>query len=116
QNAWEFNANRDVKARPTVIAIGPQNSLSLGSAPDASGYTIEGDFWLRATQMAADADVPTNLPSEYHLAILYWAMEKYGGLAPAPEVFQIGEKEKRRYMNMLTNWRLPRLRMARPIA
>lgn len=116
QNTWEFNANRQAPSRPTVVAIGPRDSLSLGPAPDAAGYTITGDYWLKATQMAADADVPTNLPEEYHLAIVYGAMKKYGGRAPAPEIFQVGDMEYARYMNMLTNWRLPRLRMARPLA
>lgn len=91
RDSYMLGAMRTVQTRPVAIAIGPDKSLCLGPPPNAL-YTITGDYWVAPTLMSADVDVPTGLPAQFHMAIVYRAMEMYGGYESAPEVLQRGSK------------------------
>jgi len=91
-NVYLFGANRSVQTRPVAIATGPDESICLG--PPSNGlYTITGDYIVAPTLMSADTDVPNLLPNQYHMLIVYKAMQKYGMYESAPEVVQRGEME-----------------------
>ena len=90
RNAYMYGAMRTVQTRPVAIAIGPDTSLCVGPPSDGT-YTITGDYWRAATQFAADGDLPTGLPAQFHMAIVYLAMQMYAGYESAPEVFQRGD-------------------------
>lgn len=95
-NAWRnyymLGAQRLVKTRPVVVAIGPDQSLNLGPPSDGL-YTITGDYFVAPSEMVADADVPIGLPTRFHMLIVYRAMMKYAGYESAPEVYQRGSEE-----------------------
>lgn len=91
RNSYMLGAMRAVRTRPVAIAIGPDNSLCLGPPPNAL-YTVTGDFFTAPTIMAQDADTPTGLPNQFHMAIVYKGMMLYGGYEAAPEVFQKGSQ------------------------
>jgi hypothetical protein len=89
RDAYMYGAMRSVQTRPVAFSIGPDKSICLGPPPNDL-YTVTGDYYLAPTAMAADTDSPTGLPTQYHMAIVYKAMEYYGGYESAPEVLQRG--------------------------
>lgn len=105
RDGYEFGALRQTQTRPTVITIGPDKSIGLGPFP-ISGYTVLGDYYSVPTEMAADADIP-DLPTQFHLAIVYRAMMAYGQYESAPEVYNRGAVEFDKWMRRVYADRLP---------
>lgn len=84
----------------------PNGNLLLGPKPDGI-YRVSGEYQRSATAMAADSDTPA-LPSEYHLAIVYRAMMKYGRYVGAQEIYNDGAIEYRRMLREMRRTQLPR--------
>lgn len=97
RNSYMYGAMRSVTTRPVVIAKATTQGLCLGPPPTAL-YTVTGDYFTAPTQMAADTDLPTGLPTQFHMAIVYNAMMMYAGYEAASEVFQRGEAGYKRMM------------------
>lgn len=115
RNSYMYGANRSVQTRPVAIAIGPDQSVNCG--PPSNGlYTITGDYWLPASAMTDDDDVPTGLPTRFHMAIVYKAMLKYGLYESAPEVFDRGKLEYKPLFNQLEALRAPQVSFAGALA
>jgi hypothetical protein len=89
RDAYMLGAMRSVQTRPVAFSIGPDKSICLGPPPNDL-YTVTGDYYRAPSAMAADTDSPTGFPNQYHMAIVYKAMEFYGGYESAPEVLQRG--------------------------
>lgn len=92
REAYMYGAQQSVQTRPVVFAIGPQQQICLGPPPNGQ-YTITGDFMMAPTQMSADADEPTNLPADFHMAIVWQGLIYYASYEAAPEVLDRGERE-----------------------
>lgn len=90
RDSYMYGAMRDVQTRPVAMSIGPDKSICLGPPPDGT-YTVTGDFFKAPTTMAADTDLPTGLPAQFQMLIVYGAMMKYSGYEAAPEVLQRGQ-------------------------
>lgn len=114
RNAYYFSALRDVRTRPTVVAIGPAKQLCLGPVP-AAGYTITGDYFQKPVAMAADADTPA-CPSQFHMAIVWKALEHYGAFESAPEAYARGQRGFKQVMNRLRMDQLPDVKMGGALA
>lgn len=110
RDAYMFGAMRSVQTRPVAIAIGPGQTLCLGPPPNAL-YTVTGDYFVAPTEMVADADVPTGLPDQFHMAIVYLAMTKAASYEAAPELLQRGETEFRKLIARLEALRAPEIFM-----
>lgn len=108
RDSYMLGAMRNVKTRPYVIAIGPDQSLNLGPPPNGN-YTITGDFWAAPTLLVDDADVPTKLPSRWHLLIVYDAMLKYGFYEAAPDVIERAQTERAKLIRQVEAARLPEM-------
>lgn len=108
RDGYMFGAQRSVRTRPYVIAVGPDQSLNLGPPPN-SNYTVTGDFFVAPTDMVADADIPIGLPKRFYMLPVYRAMIKYGGYEAAPEVSQRGTEENAGMYSQLTMARAPRI-------
>ncbi|MEI6128980.1 MAG: hypothetical protein WCR59_02835 [Planctomycetota bacterium] len=106
RNGYMLGAQRAVKTRPVVIAVGPDQSLNLGPPPDGL-YTITGDYFMAPTEMQADTDVPLGLPTRFHMLIVYRVMMKYAGYESAPEVYQRGSQENAGMYAQLMRVRAP---------
>lgn len=105
--AYMKNANRDVRSRPMVFAVGPDQSLCLG--PNVNGlYTVTADYFMIAPVLALDTDVPLGLPTNYHMLPVYRTMMKYAGYESAPEVYQRGSEENAGMYAQLQAVRAPR--------
>lgn len=92
RDAYMLGAMRAVQTRPYVIAIGPDQSLSLGPPPNGL-YTITGDYWMAPSLLVNDADVPAGLPTRWHMLIVYKALLKYGLYEAAEDVVQRAQTE-----------------------
>jgi hypothetical protein len=92
RDSYMLGAMRAQQTRPYVVAIGPDQSLCLGPPPNGL-YTVTGDYFVAPSEMALDSDVPTGLPTRFHMLIVYRTMLKYAGYESAPEVYQRGSEE-----------------------
>jgi hypothetical protein len=108
RDGYMFGAQRSVKTRPVVVAVGPDQSLNLGPPPNGL-YTVTADYFVAPSEMVADTDVPVGLPTRFHMLIVYYAMQKYAGYESAPEVMQRGASESTRMLAQLMAVRAPRL-------
>lgn len=74
-----------IPGRPAFFAVQPwDQSLMLGPIPN-DGYTVVGEYQKKASEMTVNSDIPA-LPSQYHMLIVYGAMERYAAYESAPEV------------------------------
>ena len=96
---WQFGATRFAASRPIEFCVTPQMALGVGPVPTA-GYTLTADYYKVASELALATDTPA-LPPQFHMAIVYKAMMYYGASEAAPEVYQEGALEYRRFMNLL---------------
>lgn len=85
-----FSSFRTSYSRPISIAQRPNDkALLLGPSPDAV-YTVVGEYFKTPTEMSLDADEPS-MPSRFHFAIIYRAMQSYALYEAAPEVLTRGQ-------------------------
>lgn len=94
-----LGSRRVTNARPIHCAVSPDLKLLLGMAPD-DVYTVTGEYYKTPVVMTADADVP-DMPTRFHMAIVYRAMMSYGAFEASPDVYTHGEKEYRKMLNRL---------------
>lgn len=98
---------------PIHITVDPQNNLVVGPKPNGA-YTINGDFYRSAQELAADGDTP-EMPSQFHTLIVYMAMQEYGYFESAPEVLARGKEKAGNMMRDLELNQLPKMRMWEPL-
>lgn len=115
RTAYQLGALRLTRTRPIEMTITPQKYIGLGPYPNGN-YTITGDYYTAPTVMALDADVPTGLPTQFHMAIVWKACMSYGAYEAAPEVYQRGELEFGKLMRRITVDRLSELTFAGALA
>lgn len=115
RDVYMFGANRSVQTRSQVIAVGPDQSLNLGPPPNGL-YTITADYFVAPSVMALDTDVPTGLPTRFHMLLVYLAMVKAAGYESAPELMQRGSTEASRMMAQLMAARAPSIGFAGALA
>ena len=90
---------------PDRVIIMPDNSLKFEPVPDGI-YTINADYYVRPTLLAADADVSA-IPEEFHRVILGRAMILYANFETAPEIKDQGEEIYVEQLALLENDQLP---------
>lgn len=115
RNLYQFGAQRGVYARPVVFAIDPSKNILLGPGPNATGYTVLGQYFKVPSALSADSDTPS-APSQFHLAIVGKAMQKYGKYEAAPEILKEGEDLYKLWMTQLENDQLPKIDFGGPLA
>ncbi|HYN54401.1 MAG TPA: hypothetical protein VES38_06825 [Methylotenera sp.] len=99
---------------PVCFSIGPDRKLLLGPKPNGI-FTVSGQYWKSPQVLAANADEP-EMPAEYHMLIVWMALEQYGLYESAGECVMRGQKNSKRYMNRLEINQLPDVGMANPLA
>lgn len=109
-NVVEYDAikNRvldDTEGYPDHVIVMNDNSLKFEPVPDGI-YTINADYYVRPTLLAASADVSA-IPEEFHQAIVGRAMILYGNFESAPEIKDQGEEIYVEQLALLENDQLP---------
>lgn len=105
RDTYQFRSARTQTNRPMNMTVTPANAIGLGPVP-VVGYTVTGDYFKAASELAATTDTPT-LPTQYHQLIVYRAMMLFGASEAAGEVFQEGQSEFKRMMGKLVLNQLP---------
>ena len=96
---------------PDRIILMPDGSLKFEPVPDGI-YTINADYYVRPTLLAANADVSI-IPEEFHDIILGRAMILYANFETAPEIKDQGEEIYTEQLALLENDQLPNKHQSR---
>lgn len=117
--SWdEFNTlygvGTQVSSSPSFVSVDPADNLVLGPAPGDT-YIVTGEFSQSAQVLAADSDTP-EMPSDFHMLIVYRAMEDHGYFDAADEILSRGMKRYRNLMNNLRRTQGPKWRKAGAMA
>lgn len=110
RNTYLFGAARSTYTRPNVVALAPDGSLAMGPIT-AAGYTITGEYYKAPQDLVLATDTP-QMPSQFHMAIVFKAMQYYGASEAASEVYDMGEKQFAIIYRALINHQLPNYRLA----
>ena len=97
-NYW-IGSHRTTESRPTVVTVTPANSLALWQLPNAI-YTCRGEYYKTTATMTVDADIP-NIPTRFHMAIVWKGLMYYGAYAAADEKYVHGKNEYIRLVRQL---------------
>ena len=91
---WRYLYRERMNVRPTgrpqELTILPDNQVRFEPTPDKI-YTIDGEYKRSTQEFAADADVPTSLPDDFHMIIVWQALKYYASFQNAPEVMDEAE-------------------------
>lgn len=115
RNGYMLGTQRQIQTRPAVVSISPAKGICLGYPPTGI-YTVTADYFMAPTQMSLDADTPTGLPAQFHMAIVWRALRRYGYYDAASEVIQDAESEYRKIMAPLEAKYLPEIGACGPLA
>lgn len=106
RNVYQFGPQRTAVTRPIYVTAAPDKSLCLGPNPDDTGYTVIGDYYKVASELSGDTTSP-DIPTQYHMAIVWRALMLYGSFEAAAESYQRGEQEFAKIIRRLELDRLP---------
>lgn len=109
-----FNTGSQTNSFPRYVAVDNARRFLLGAKPDGI-YTVRGEYIKAATELSGNSDTP-GMPSEYHMAIVYRAMMKYGRYTGAAEVFNDGQAEYTRMMKEASRNTRTKDKKAEPLA
>ncbi len=113
RNTYRFNVQVD--GRPVVFAENPQGkAIMLGQIPN-DVYIISGQYQTKAWPLVNDADEP-DMPENYHMLIVYKAMQYYGFYEAAPEVIQRGQLQYQALLTQLEHEQLQEVYLGNPLA
>ena len=100
-----FSSKTLVTGRPLYIAVAPDKSVMLWATPN-DVYTVDAEYYKLPQILAADSDTPT-MPTRFHMAIVYKAMESYGLFESAPELIQASQGKYNKALNQLRFEQMP---------
>ena len=78
-------ANEAVNTKLSTFTIRPQDDALIFNKPD-NVYSVTIDYLKRPQILTTDADVP-EMPSHFHLVIVYEAIAKYCAAVSSPELY-----------------------------
>ena len=92
---------------PVAWTFDEANQLIVGPQP-ALAYKLRMEFWKSPTELAADEDAP-DMPEEFHLLLMWRALQEVAKFDAAPEVLARAEKNHAGLMHrlLLDQARLP---------
>lgn len=110
---FQFGRGRTETGPPKYFTSTPQGSFVLGPIPNAV-YRVHGEAFARPTRFTSNTDRPA-MPPEFHMAIVYKAMQFYGLYEAAPEVHGDGVENYNRYIARLAADQLPQIEFGPPL-
>lgn len=114
RDMYLFGTQRTNYASPAVFTVDPQKRILLGNSPDAV-YYVNGEYWRGPTTLSADTDTP-DMPSQFHMAIVWRALGHYGMYEAAPEAVQRAQAEYPKWLMRLEADQLPKISWGAPLA
>ena len=115
-NSFKFiyRAGTQNSGPPAHISVDPDNNIVLGPAPDDT-YVVTGDYQRSAQELSANADTP-EMPADYHMLVVWMAVEKYGFHEVAEEAIAKAQRFGPPIMRTLELNQLPPWPIADPMA
>ncbi len=108
-----YRIGTQTASRPLHSTITPDDKIGIGPKPNGV-YVLSGDYYRRATTMAANTDTPS-LPSEFHMAIVWKAVMYYAQYEEAGALYATAEREYKRILRRLEMNQLPPMILAGPL-
>lgn len=100
---------------PSVFTVKPSNDLAIGPPPNDE-YKVSGNFYLRATSMVANGDVPI-LPTDFHDIIIHLALIYYAKRYSKGDVYSTATIDfQRMYGELARSQRPAKIMQMRPLA
>lgn len=118
RNMFMFGSSADLVQMPTVFATRPRDkALLLGAKPDGV-YTVTGEYQQAARPMVDALALPGDgrFPAEFHMLIVWLAVQKYSTYEGAGVLYQMADREASRLWGRLTKDQLPDLELGEPLA
>ena len=109
-----YITQQSTDSQPSHITIDPQDNIVLGPAPNAE-YVVVGEYHKSAQVLTENDDVP-ELPADYHMLLVYLAMEDKGFFDSAGEIIARAQKKQNVLMRQLIAEQGPVIRQAGPLA
>lgn len=106
RDTYIIGSQRTSYGYPSSIVVSPTKSLILALPPDDTSYTISGDYYKVPTVLSDDTDEP-DMPSRFHMLIVYRAMEFAGFKESANELITLAQKNIVRMTRLLEDDQLP---------
>lgn len=72
--------------RPAFWSISDANEMLIGPKPESANYRLKAEYKRAVQIFSADANTPTDLPTEYHNIIMWRALIDLGTFDAAQEV------------------------------
>lgn len=94
-----FLIGQPTSGPPQYWTEGPDGTVYVAPPPDQT-YSFRFDYHKSAQELSVDADVP-EMPTKFHLMIVWGALNKYGSRLAAPEVLARSYDEYQRLETML---------------
>ena len=94
--------------RPQLFTVLTDNRVRFEPSPSKI-FTISGDYKRSTQTFTADADVPTNLPEDFHMIIVWAALKYYAFYENAPEVLEGAERAYDGLLHRLEIEQLPEM-------
>lgn len=113
RNKYRSQMNVRVDNRPSLFTILPDNQIRFEAQPDKI-YTIDGEYKRTTQVFSADANVPTGLPDDFHMIIVWDALKRHAEFESAPELMEKGETNYDSMMHRLGIEQLPDFDIAFP--
>ena len=108
RNGYILGTTRSTEGYPSVVTIQPDKTIRIALVPNSADYVIVADYIKYPTELALDADIP-EMPTRFHMALVYKAMEWYAAYENAPEVGMRGAQAYRKMMDDLRQDQLPKI-------
>jgi hypothetical protein len=99
---------------PAHITVSPDDKIYLGPTPN-DAYVVSGEYHKSAQILTVNSDTP-EMPTDFHMLIVYRAMEDYGLFEPAQEVMNRAQIKGRRLLRQLEMREGEKMRKAGPLA
>jgi len=100
--------------RPSRITITPTGSFKLDTTPE-DNEEITFEYWRTPETLTESTDIP-RLPAQYHMVIVYRAMQHYALYENAEEVLASSREAERRLMRDLMRTQLPTITLGESLA
>ena len=113
RNFYLRGANRSMTGQPVSFTVDPAKNFLIGPIPDDI-YNVNGEGYAMPTEMLLDADRPT-MPSQYHMAIVWKALQYYGTFEAAAESEARGRMAYDMLMGPLLIDQLPEIELGGPL-
>lgn len=100
--------------QPIACTTTPAIELKFAPSPNAA-YAVSGEYYKTPQELAVDSDIP-EMPTTFHMAIVYRAMMKYARYDAAGEIYSDAQIEYRRMIKSLELNQLQSIGMAGALA